>query len=172
MPQCWSAVSQQQWWQSPGMQGMLLVGLLGAEAGPQLQWCPTVMVCGLCGVVPGQVSQTQEHQEALPQCDSGDLLPSLTDALPAAQLLCKQSWDWGLFLFIPSHKIFKFEKKPTPTPGKPPTTKDISREGYSPFSPAGQDCCPFVPWCSAFHFVVCCSWVRPGRRSLSKLGAS
>lgn len=73
------------------MQGMLLVGLLGAEAGPQLQWCPTVMVCGLCSVVPGQVSQTQEHQEALPQCDSGDLQPSLTDALPAAQLLCKQS---------------------------------------------------------------------------------
>lgn len=102
----------------------------------------------------------------------GDLLPSLTDALPAAQLLCKQSWDWGLFLFIPSHKIFKFEKNPTPTPGKPPITKDISREGYFPFFPAGQGCCPFVPWCSAFHFVVCCSWVRPGHRSLSKLGAS
>lgn len=77
---------------------MMLVGLLrqlrlahGSSGGLWLQWCPTVVVCDLSGLVPGQVSQTQQHPEAQPRGDSEDLLPCLTDALPAAQLLCKQS---------------------------------------------------------------------------------
>lgn len=154
-PQCCSAVSQQQQWQSLDA-GHSSAGLLGAEAGSQLQWCLTVMVCGLSGVVPRQVSQTQQHQEALPQGDSGDLMPCLTDALPAAQLLFKQSWDWGLFLFIPLHKIFKFGKKiqkqPTPTSGKPPLPKGVSREGYFPFAPAGAGLLSLCPVVQCFPF--------------------
>lgn len=66
--------------------GHFLIGLLGAEAGPWLQcWLVAPVVSHCHGLWPLVLSQTQQHQAALPQGDSGDLLPCLTDALPAAQ---------------------------------------------------------------------------------------
>lgn len=122
-----------------------------SSGGLWLQWCPTVMVCDLSGAVSRQVSQTQQHQEALPQGDSGDLLPCLTDTLTAAQLLCKQSWDWGLFLFIPLHKILKFEKNKTHTNiRKAPNTQRCFQRKIFPICScwAGLlSLCPMVQCC-------------------------
>lgn len=112
------------------------------------------------GVVPRQVSQPSSTRRLCLKVTVGICCPA---SLMLCQLLsCSASNPeigvcFYLFHYIKYSNLKKKKpprKQPTPTSGKPPVPKGISREGYFPFVPAGQGCCPFIPWCSAFHFEV------------------
>lgn len=164
-----SAVSQQQRWQGPRMQGMLWGALLRSWGWPMAS-APGKLALGFVAFEVFSLGRCHRPGSTGRFC----LGVTVGSHWPASLIFCQlpscsvSSSEVGFHFYLLHYiKYSNLKKIQNPT-----TPEDISREQYFLFAPAGQGPWPFSPWCSSFHFELRCSWVSPGYRSLPKTGAS